>query len=303
MKQTEVRSQRSEVRGKKTSVRFPIRLACQAVAWRRLVLVIVLAIGPRTQSQTITLKTGQKVETMGLRRDGDMVMGKVQVGTSSGEVGYQVSQIAKVEFLEPRGLKTAAELMAQRQPEKALAEIEPVVAYYGSFKEVPGSYWSQAALIKVSILAALKRDAAADALATEIQKAVTDPEIARAVQVRLTANLVRKKDFDKAIAICNDAIKQSTDPAVLADAWVNKGDALAGKKEWEEALFAYLRVPIFYSDEKSFIPPAMLGSARAYGRLDDTARAKKTFNDLIAAYPKSGEAALAQTELQEIQTP
>ena len=168
---------------------------------------------------------------------------------------------------------------------------------------MPGSYWSQAALIKVSILAALKRDAAADALALEIQKAVTDPEIARAVQVRLTANLVRKRDFEKAIKICDEAIKQSTDPAVLADAWVNKGDALSGKKEWEDALFAYLRVPIFYSDEKSFIPPAMLGSARAYWRLDDTTHAKKTFNDLIATYPKSGEAATAQTELKKLETP
>jgi tetratricopeptide (TPR) repeat protein len=270
------------------------------VGW---VIVIVLVIAPRAQSQTITLKTGQKVETLGVRRDGEMVMGKVQVGSGSGEVGYQVSQIAKVEFPEPRGLKAAAELMAQGQPEKALAEIEPVVAYYAAFKEVPGSFWSQAALIKVSILAALKRDAAADALAAEIQKAVTDPEIARAVQVRLSANLVRKRDFDKAIAICDEAIKQSTDPATLADAWVNKGDALAGKKEWEEALFAYLRVPIFYSDEKSFIPPAMLGSGRAYWRLDDTARARKSFNDLIAAYPKSGEAAVAQTELQKIEKP
>jgi TolA-binding protein len=47
----------------------------------------------------------------------------------------------------------------------------------------------------------------------------------------------------------------------------------------------------------------MLGSARAYGRLEDKARAKKTFTDVIAAYPKSPEAAIAQTELQKIQNP
>jgi tetratricopeptide (TPR) repeat protein len=270
-----------------------------------LVIVLVIAIGHSAHAQTITitLKTGQKVETLGVRRDGEMVMGKIQVGAGSGEVGYQVSQIANVEFPEPRGLKAAADLMAQRQPEKALAEIEPVVAYYASFKEVPGAFWSQAALIKVSILAALQRDAPADALAAEIQKTVTDPDIARAVQVRLTANLNRKKNFDKAIEICDAAIRQATDPAILADAWVNKGDALAGKKEWDEALLAYLHVPIFYSDERTFIPAAMLGSARAYWRLDDAARARKTFNDLIAAYPKSGEAAIAQSELQKIQTP
>jgi tetratricopeptide (TPR) repeat protein len=268
-----------------------------------LLLLLVIIIGPRGVAQVITLKSGQKIETLGVRRDGEVVMGKVQVGTGSGEVGYQVAQIAKIDFPEPRGVKMATDLMAQRQPDKALAEIEPVIAYYSAFKEVPGSFWSQAALIKVAVLAALKRDGEADNLANEIEKAVTDPEVARAVRVRLSAGLIRKKDFDKAIAICDAAIKESLEPEVLANAWLNKGDALAGKKEWDAALLSYLRVPIFYQDVKTLLPPALLGSARAYWRLEDAARAKKAFNDLIAAYPQSPEAAIAQTELQKIQTP
>jgi len=90
---------------------------------------------------------------------------------------------------------------------------------------------------------------------------------------------------------------------VLADAWLNKGDAFAGKKDWDSAIFAYLRVPIFYQDEKEFLPAAMLGCARAYYRLDDLPRAKKTFTALMAAYPQSGEAITAKTELQKLQTP
>lgn len=268
-----------------------------------LVIVIVLVIDQRAQGQTIILKTGQKVETLGVRRDGEMVMGKVQVGSGSGEVGYHGSQIAKIEFPEPRGLKNAAELLAQRQPEKALAEIEPVIVFYAPFKEVPGAWWAQAALTKVSALAALKRDTEADALAAEIQQAATDPETALAIQVRLSSGLIRKKDFARAIAICDAAIKQSTDPEVLADAWVHKGDALLAQKQGDAALLAYLHVPVFYSDEKTFLPAALLGSARAYARLDDAVRAKRSLDDLIAAYPKSAEAAVAQVELQKMQTP
>jgi TolA-binding protein len=37
--------------------------------------------------------------------------------------------------------------------------------------------------------------------------------------------------------------------------------------------------------------------------LDDATRAKRSWNDLIAAYPQSPEAAAAQTELQKLQTP
>src|SRR5437868_1045915 len=111
-----------------------------------ILLFLLLVIVSSSRAQTITLSSGQKIETQGLRRDGDVIMGKVQVGTGSGEVGYHLAQIAKVEFPEPRALKAASEFLVQGQPDKALAEINPVVAYYGPFKDVPGNWWAQAAL-------------------------------------------------------------------------------------------------------------------------------------------------------------
>ena len=273
------------------------------VGWCALALLVCLSAVQSARPQAIILKTGQKLDTLGVRRDRDIIMAKVQVGTGSGEVGYSPAQIAKIEFPEPRGLKTATDLLAQRQPEKALAEIEPVVSYYAPFKDVPGAWWSQAAVIKVSVLTALHRDGDAETLADQIQRSVTDPNTARAIQVRLSGTLIRKKEFEKAIAICDAAIKEITEPAVLADAWMHKGEALAGLKEWEEALLAYLHIPVFYSDQTSLLAPALLGSGRAYARLDDAARAKKALNDLIAAYPSSPEAAAAQGELKKLQTP
>jgi tetratricopeptide (TPR) repeat protein len=265
-----------------------------------LFLFMLLFVSPG-HGQTIILKTDQRVETLGLRRDGDMVLGKVQVGGGSGEIGYHLSQIAKIEFPEPRGLKSAADLMTQGQPEKALAEIEPVVAFYQAFKEIPGSWWSQAALIKVSMLAALQRAGEAEALAADIQKSVTDPETARGAQVRLAGGLIRKRDFQKALAICDAAIKESLDPEIVANAWLNKGDALFAQKEWDAALLAYLHVPVFFPDQKLVMPGALLGSGKASALLDDKTQATRSFNDLIAAFPKSAQAAVAQSELQKLQ--
>lgn len=286
---TEIRGRRSAVSG--------------SVIVLMLVLVIVFPASPRAFPQAITLKTGQKVETLGVRREKDLVMGKVKVGTGSGEVGYSAAQIARIDFPEPRGLKSASDLLGQQQPGKALAEIDPVMAYYAGFKDIGGSWWAQAALVKVSILAALKKDSEAEALADQIQKAVTDPNTARAVRVRLSSGLIRKKEFEKAIEVCDTAIKESDDPLVLADAWIHKGDAYSGLKQWDDALMAYLHVPVFYNDQSSFLAPALLGSGRAYARLEDATRAKKALNDLITSYPKSAEAAVAQTELKKMQTP
>jgi tetratricopeptide (TPR) repeat protein len=278
---TEVRYQRSDIR-------------------LLLVLLLLLLLNGTASAQSILLKSGQRVDTLGVRRDGEMVMGRVQVGSGSGEVGYHSAQIAKIEFPEPRGLKTAAEILNQGQLEKAMAEIEPVVRYYEPFREIPGAWWAQAALIKVSLLGALRRETEAESLAGEIQKSVADPETARAAQLRLVSGFVRKKDFEKALAIADAAIKESSDSTTLARAWLAKGDVAAAKKEWDTALLAYLRVPIFYQDEKPLMPAALLGSARAYRRLDDEERAKKSLNELVATFPKSAEAAAAQSELQKM---
>jgi tetratricopeptide (TPR) repeat protein len=268
------------------------------------VLAILLLVDLRGAfAQTITLKTGQKVETLGLRRDGALIMGKVQVGSGQGEVGYNIAQIAGIDFPEPRGIKAAAALLALNQAQKALAEIDQVVAYYDGFRDVPGTWWPQSALVKVSVLSALQRDKEAETLAQTIEKFSTDPDAARLARVNLSAGLIRRKEFERAIGYCDGAIKESIDPHVLAQAWIHKGDAYAGLKQWDDALLAYLHVPVFYSDETTMLPAALLGSARAYRRIDDPARAKKTFNELIATYPNSPEAALASTELKKLQTP
>ena len=279
--------------------------ACHAVANRRrvgrfLLLFFLIMIDFSLPAQTITLQTGQKIETQGVRRDGDMVMGKVQVGSGSGEVGYHLAQIAKVDFPEPAALKTASDLLVQGQPDKALAQIDPVIAYYSPFKDVPGNWWAQAALIKVSVLAAQQHEKEAEALASEIEKSAKDPDMARAAQLRLVGSLIKGNETEKAITICDATIKSSTDPATLANAWTAKGDALLAQKDWDDAVLAYLHVPVFYPDEKIFQPQALLGSARALRRLNDTDRAKRTLNELLTAFPQSAEATAAQAELKKL---
>ncbi len=264
------------------------------------VLVLLLVIVRPAHAQNIVLKTGQTIETKGVRRSGDMVMGSVQVGQSRGEVGYQASTIARINFPEPPQLKTTATLLSQGLAARALADIEPVVKYYEPFRDLPGNYWAQAALLKVSALAGMQLDKEAEALGEEIRKNSTDPETARAAQLQIVGSLVRKTDYGKAIALCDAVIKESAKPSVLAEAWVRKGDALFAQREWDTALLAYLHVPVFYENEKLWMPPALLGSAKAFRALQDLESAKRSLKDLTAQYPKSTQAEVARAELQKL---
>lgn len=262
--------------------------------------VLLLVAVPSSFAQSILLKSGQTIETKGVRRSGDIVMGKMQVGASSGEIGYQASTIARINFPEPPQLKTTAAFLSQDEPEKALVDIEPVVKYYEPFRDLPGNFWAPAALLKVSALGGMQLDKQAEALGEEIRKSVTDPETARAAQLQLVPGLVRREDFEKALQLCESVIKESIQADVLAEAWVSKGDVLAALRQWDGAVIAYLHVPVFYEDEKRWMPPALLGSARAFRALEDLERAKRSLNDLTAEFPKSAQAEVARAELQKM---
>ncbi|HXA10234.1 MAG TPA: tetratricopeptide repeat protein [Chthoniobacterales bacterium] len=262
--------------------------------------ILLLAVVRPIHAQNILLKTGQTIETKGVRRAGDMVMAKIQVGASSGEVGYQAATIAKIDFPEPPQLKTTAAFLSEGQPEKALADIEPVVKYYTPLRDLPGNWWAQAALLKIGALGGMQLDKPAEALGDELRQRAVDPETARAAQLQLVAGLLRKEDYAKALRLCDAVIKDSAKPEVLAEAWVRKGDALLAQRQWDGAVLAYLHVAVFYEDEKLWMPPALLGRARAFRGLDDVERAKRSLDDLTAGYPKSAQAEIARTELQRL---
>ena len=262
--------------------------------------LILLLVRPTLPAQNIILKSGQTIETKGVRRSGDMVMGKVQVGASSGEVGYQASTITKIDFPEPPQLKTTAAFLSQGEPAKALADIGPVVKYYQPFRDISGSWWAQTALLEVAALGGMQLDKEAAALGDEIRKSVTDPETARAAQLQLVPGLVRQENYAQALQLCDAVIKDSGRSEILAEAWVRKGDAFLAQRQWDGAVLAYLHVPVFYQDEKRWMPPALLGSARAFRGLEDLDSAKKSLNDLTAQFPKSAQAETARAELQKL---
>lgn len=263
-------------------------------------IAVAACLATDIHAQTIQLKSGQSAETKGVRREGNMVMGRIEVAGRAGEIGYPVDAIARIDFPEPRAIKAAEELLLQGQGEKALAEINPVTAFYAPFRDIAGSWWAPAAVVKVSALSALGREAEAEPLAKEIQKIAPDPETARAANLRIAAGLLKKQELEKALAISEEAIKESARQDVLADAWVTKGNVHLAQKEWDAALLAFLRVPVFYREQKLFMPPALLGAGIAYRRLEDLERARKSLNDLTAAFPNSPEATLAQAELQKM---
>jgi tetratricopeptide (TPR) repeat protein len=270
---------------------------------RTISLFIVLSISTDARpslAQRIILKTGQTIETKGIRRNGDIVMAKIEAGSGRGEVGYQTSTIARIDFPKPAQLTTTATLLAEGDPTKALAEIGPVAKYYEQFRDIPGNWWAQAALLEVSALAGMQLDKEAETLGAQIRRNVTDPEMARAAQLQLVPGLIRSESYDKALQHCDAVLKESNEREGVAEAWVRKGDVFLAQRQWQSAVFAYLHVPVFCQDEKLWLAPALLGSARAFRALGESECAKKSLSELVTEFPGSPQAGAAQAELKKL---
>jgi TolA-binding protein len=254
-------------------------------------------------AQNIVMKDGKVIAAKALRRQGDTILATVELPggeRKTGELGYALAKIERLDFPEPPQLKTSQDLIAQGKGAEALAQLEPVVKYYEGFRDAPGSWWAPAALRKVQALVAVGREQEAAPLAEQIGRLATDPETARAANVQVAATLVRKGSHARALELIQPALKESRDPATRAPAFIIQGECLLAKKEWEDAMLSFLQVPVFYPTEKVLLPQSLLGRGRAHFGMDDLAAAKASLEELIKTYPASAEAKQAEAELEKI---
>ena len=284
--------------------KFSVRRSALSV-----LLFLCLALQPAL-AQNIILKDGKVIATKGLRRQGDMIMATVEIAPATtgdtpapaqtGEVGYAVAQIAKLDFPEPAQMRAVPDLIVAGKLPEALAQIEPVVKYYASFRDAPGSWWDEAAMLKLEALQAMGNFKDSEPLIDSLARSAGDPETIRAAKVFMAAGLTRRGEHAKAVEIFDQVLKEATKPLTVATASVNKGQSHLALKQYESALIAFLQVPVFYPNQKLLVPQAMLGSARAYYGLEDLKRAKATLEELLKDYGSSPQAADAKAELVKV---
>ena len=270
-------------------------------------LAALMVVGASAgQAQNLLLKDGQTIATLGLRRDGGTVAAKIKTPSGGeGEVGYPVANIARIEFPDPAVRKAATDLLSQNKPEEALRQLAPVLAYYAPFRDLPGSWWTSLAFLQVDALSRLGRDRDMEAAVTDLSRlGAANPEILRAVKIRQGIALERKGEYAKALDVLNPVVRdENAPPSSVAEGWLAVGGAQLGQRNYRAAQLAYMHVPVYSPELTNLMPSALLGSGAALIGLDDKGRAISTFQDLIARFPNSSEAADAKTRLKNLNGP
>ena len=270
----------------------------------RVILLLALLFAVPVFGQNIELINGTVVATKGVRRAGDTILATVDLQpaqpgaqAASGELGYPIAQIAKIDFPQPAMLQSAVQLINGGNPGEAIGQIQTVLAYYNTFGDVPGSWWADATLLEEEALLRMGSYDQAEALAQQMSHTAADPDNVRTANVYLAAATARQGQPEQALEICEQVLKEAKRPQTLAVAALNAGQCHLALGQWAPALLTLLQVPVFYPEQEVLMPDVLLGSGQAYIGLRDFPRATRSLNELISKYSLTPQAAQAKDEL------
>lgn len=260
-------------------------------------LLALAAVSPLC-AQRYILKDGRALNQADVTlKDGNLVRALAGGG---GEVSYPVSQVVRLDWPEPEEIDQSRQLAAAGKDAEAEEKITPVYRQFAPFAKLPGSWWSDAALIRARVLLAQQKNAEAERAARELMSGSTDTETVAAAQLIMARIQVALEKADIADAMLDEILRKEVSSEIGARAAILRGDIAFKRKDFEKALEFYLQVPAFFGTEDAVMPVALLGSARSYRGYGDTPRAERAYLDITVTYPESAEAAIAKRESADL---
>jgi hypothetical protein len=219
----------------------------------------------------------------------------------------KLSEVTEVIWPAPARLKEAQANVNRGEPAKALDNVEAVLKFFEPLKNVPGSWWVKASIVKLDALDRLGNDAATAAFLANFEKeeAAKLPEVATQIQLARLMERARKGDHDAVVKEATELLAKVDTAELQARLHIVKANSLLASKKYEAAMSTYLRVPVFFGSETEFIPKALLGAARSFRGMDSPALrdqkleavSNRYLYDIIVSFPVSKEAEEAKKML------
>ena len=278
---------------------------------RALLVITAALVSTAVADVNLHLKDGRVLPAKQLRREKDTIVATLEIPAkdagskpTTGDFGFSINDVFKLDFPKPAVLDTAPNLVADGKATEALAQLEPVLKYYGGFRDAPGSWWMELVPVQVGALLALHRDKEAADVADQFSRLSDNPEAQKYAKAFTAVARTRKGQHEAALALYDEAVKETERTDILGLVATNKGeslvaiaDALAEKGEpekaavrYEEAMLSFLRIPALYPMQRMYLPQALYGSARTYLGMADFDRARRALKELTEQFPATPEA-------------
>lgn len=249
---------------------------------------------PSIHAQTFHFSDGRKVPLSEARIKGANILVALKVdGGGVAELTLPISTLARIDWPAPAEIAAASAELDAGKPAAALAKIDAILTEQEPLRDVPGSWWNQGAVIKAIALARLGKGVDAEVMLERMRRSKAPAGDLFRAELAIVTHLIATGKTDEADARINARQASANDDDSRAALAIMKGLIAEKTGRTEDALLAYLRVPVFSPSSTTLMPAALLGASRAYQKLGDTARAAEALSTLNTRFPNSPENAQA----------
>ena len=259
---------------------------------------IIVAASSLASGQAIVLKDGiTKLGPDQFKVEGGKVMKLVKIGDKVGQSELQLSGVLRLEWPTPEELTQGTALLAAGKTDEGLEMLKKGKTFFEPFKDVPGNFYADLSLAYVEALGqAGKFDETLKAIPPLRLLKLSDSQKTQLKIIQLNVERQTSGDPTSVIAQAENILGETDDSAVGASLWILIGDVNMKKKDYEKALFSYLRVPVFYGTQVQRVPDAELAAARCLAKMRRFEDAASYYKRLQETYPGSNVATVAKTE-------
>jgi tetratricopeptide (TPR) repeat protein len=258
---------------------------------------VCCALPERAAAQALVLKDGSRLLPEQFAVEGDKVIKKVRIGENTASTPLQMSTLARMEWPRPEELVAAADFMASGKTKEALEVLAKGRAFFEPFKDVPGTWYPDVVLAQLEAMSNSEDFNGTLKALNDAQKLkLTEEQKLKLKITKLNVERQTSSDYAGIIAQAENILAESIDSSVGASVWMIIGDVYTKQKKWEDALMAYLHVPVFYGTQVQKVPEAELQAARTLSKMRRFEDAQSYYTRLEESYKGSGVADTAAKE-------
>jgi tetratricopeptide (TPR) repeat protein len=251
---------------------------------------LLLAAAARLAAQTLVFAAGS-VDFADVTISGTNIERKSNPGRP-----IPIASLVRVDFPRPEELAAADDLLLKGKYDEAFQKAKSAQDLHRLWKDKPGSWFAQAGLLVAeSLLRQNKYDESAR-LMSELRNLALSPDLQIRVTMLDALEQYQKGITGPALAKVKPLARTGQNADTLARLHLLTGDIQFKREAFDEALEAYLQIPVFYGAEAAFLPAAELGAAKCLTRLSRLQDANDSLTRIIERYAGTPEAEAAKIE-------
>jgi tetratricopeptide (TPR) repeat protein len=250
------------------------------------------------RAQAIVLKGGVRINAGSFGVSDGKITQKVKLSNGKeAESSIPFESIDHLEWPEVREVLEAQTLLAEGKTKEALEELQTAKDFFKPFKAIKGNPYNDISFAQVEALdQAGDFDALIRALPEVDAMKWDDDHKLKLKLVKLNMKRRTSPDQEAVLTEAEDLLRETDDAAICARLWMTIADIHVKRKRWEEALTAYLHVPVFYGSQGNLVPQAELSAARALTKLERFKDAVGFYERIEQQYAGSETAVAAKNE-------